>query len=293
MSIHALIPFFLVLTCAGIAWFLPRFLEPSVGVVILTVFVMLATLATVMLLVQVGGAGISEVPFVADAIGWCRALSWGDHGAPPILGAAAVITFGFGSIRVGQYVRKVIQNRRDFGAVDGIEILASDQPIAFAVPGRRGGVVLSDSLLSLLRRDEQRVVVAHENAHLRHRHHLYIHLVGACAAGLPFLKPFSNRVKYLTERWADEVAAERIGSREFVADTIARVALLPSSHVRSAALSIGGGNVVHRFEALVSPLPAPTTGLTVFACSAVTLALLGLTLQLHHLIDFITHAGHL
>lgn len=293
MSIHALIPFFLVLTCAGIAWFLPRFLEPSVGVVILTVFVMLATLATVMLLVQVGGAGISEVPFVADAIGWCRALSWGDHGAPPILGAAAVITFGFVSIRVGQYVRKVIQNRRDFGAVDGIEILASDQPIAFAVPGRRGGVVLSDSLLSLLRRDEQRVVVAHENAHLRHRHHLYIHLVGACAAGLPFLKPFSNRVKYLTERWADEVAAERIGSREFVADTIARVALLPSSHVRSAALSIGGGNVVHRFEALVSPLPAPTTGLTVFACSAVTLALLGLTLQLHHLIDFITHAGHL
>ena len=293
MSIHALIPFFLVLTCAGIAWFLPRFLEPSVGVVILTAFVMLATLATVMLLVQVGGAGISEVPFVADAIGWCRALSWGDHGAPPILGAAAVITFGFISIRVGQYVRKVIQNRRDFGAVDGIEILASDQPIAFAVPGRRGGVVLSDSLLSLLRRDEQRVVVAHENAHLRHRHHLYIHLVGACAAGLPFLKPFSNRVKYLTERWADEVAAERIGSREFVADTIARVALLPSSHVRSAALSIGGGNVVHRFEALVSPLPAPTTGLTVFACSAVTLALLGLTLQLHHLIDFITHAGHL
>lgn len=293
MSIHTLIPFFLVLTCAGIAWFLPRFLEPSVGVVILTVFVMLATLATVMLLVQVGGAGISEVPFVADAIGWCRALSWGDHGAPPILGAAAVITFGFISIRVGQYVRKVIQNRRDFGAVDGIEILASDQPIAFAVPGRRGGVVLSDSLLSLLRRDEQRVVVAHENAHLRHRHHLYIHLVGACAAGLPFLKPFSNRVKYLTERWADEVAAERIGSREFVADTIARVALLPSSHVRSAALSIGGGNVVHRFEALVSPLPAPTTGLTVFACSAVTLALLGLTLQLHHLIDFITHAGHL
>lgn len=293
MSIHALIPFFLVLACAGIAWFLPRFVEPSVGVVILTVFVMLATLATVMLLVQIGGAGISEVPFVADAIGWCRALSWGDHGAPPILGAAAVLSLGFVSIRVGRYARKVFQNRRDLGAVDGIEILASNEPIAFAVPGRRGGVVISDSLLSLLRRDEQRVVVAHENAHLRHRHHLYIHLVGACAAGLPFLQPFSNRVNYLTERWADEVAAERIGSREFVADTIARVALLPSSQVRSAALSIGGGNVVHRFEALVSPLPAPTTGLTVFACSVVTAAVLGLTLQLHHLIDFITHAGHL
>lgn len=293
MSIHALIPLFLVLACAGIAWFLPRFVEPSVGVVILTVFVMIATLATVALLLQISGAGISEVPVVSDAIGWCRALSWGDHGAPPILGAAAVLTLGFVSIRVGRYVRKVFHNKRELGAVDGIEILASDEPIAFAVPGRRGGVVISDSLLSLLRRDEQRVVVAHENAHLRHRHHLYIHLVGACAAGLPFLKPFSKRVNYLTERWADEVAAERIGSREFVADTIARVALLPSSHVRSAALSIGGGNVVHRFEALVSPLPALTTGLTVFACSVVTVAVLGLTLQLHHLIDFFTHAGHL
>ena len=293
MSIHLLIPFFLVLACTGIGWFLPRFLEPSVGVMILTVFVVLATLATVLLLVQISGAGISEVPFVSDALGWCRALSWGDHGAPLFLGGVALILLGFIALRVVWYLRHVFQNRRNVGTVDGIEILASDQPIAFAVPGRRGGVVLSDSLLSLLRRDEQRVVVAHENAHLRHRHHLYIHLVGACAAGLPFLKPFSNRVKYLTERWADEVAAERIGSREFVADTIARVALLPSSHVRSAALSIGGGNVVHRFEALVSPLPAPTTGLTVFACSAVTLALLGLTLQLHHLIDFITHAGHL
>jgi hypothetical protein len=27
-------------------------------------------------------------------------------------------------------------------------------------------------------------------------------------------------------------------------------------------------------------------------CSVVTAALLGLTLQLHHLVDFITHAGH-
>lgn len=293
MSIHALIPFVLVLTCAGIAWFLPRFLEPSVGVVILSVFVMLATLTTVMFLAQIGGAGISEVPFVADAIGWCRALSWGDHGAPPILGAAAVLTLGFVAIRVGRYVRKVFQNRRDVGAVDGIEILASNEPIAFAVPGRHGGVVISDSLLSRLGRNEQRVVVAHENAHLRHRHHLYIHVVGACAAGLPFLQPFSNRVNYLTERWADEVAAERIGSREFVADTIARVALLPTSQVSSAALSIGGGNVVHRFEALVSPLPAQTTGLTVFACSVMTAAVFGLTLQVHHLIDFITHAGHL
>jgi hypothetical protein len=106
-------------------------------------------------------------------------------------------------------------------------------------------------LLSALDRHERSVVLAHENAHLRHRHHLYIHLVETCATALPFLRPFARKVKYLTERWADEVAAERVGSRDLVATTIARVALLPSSEMRAHSLSIGGGNVVTRVEALV------------------------------------------
>jgi hypothetical protein len=100
-------------------------------------------------------------------------------------------------------------------------------------------------------------------------------------------------VKYLTERWADEVAAERVGSRDLVATTIARVALLPSSEMRAHSLSIGGGNVVTRVEALVVPLPVTPVRVTLFGCSVVITAVLGLILQLHHLVDFVTHAGHL
>jgi hypothetical protein len=242
--------------------------------------------------VQLGGAGLSEFPVVSDAIGWCRALYGGDHGAPPIIGIAATLVLGLAAARMGRYVQRVRRDRQAFGDVDGVEVISSDQFVAFAVPGPRGGVVLSDSLLSVLDRDERSVILAHENAHLRLRHHLYIHLVGVCAAGLPFLRPFARKVKYLTERWADEAAAERVGSRDLVARTIARVALLPSSEMRAHALSIGGGNVVTRVGALVAPLPVTSARSTLFGCSVVTAALLGLTLQLHHLVDFITHAGH-
>jgi Zn-dependent protease with chaperone function len=292
MNVHFLVPFFLVVACLGSAWFLPRFLAPSVGVATLTVSVGLATLVTILMFVQLGGAGISELPFVSDALGWCRALYGGDHGAPPVLGIAATLVFGLIAARMGRYVHRVVQDRQAFGDVDGVEVISSDQFVAFAVPGPRGGVVLSDSLLSVLDRNERSVILAHENAHLRHRHHLYIYLVEMCAAGLPLLRPFARKVKYLTERWADEVAAERVGSRDLVATTIARVALLPSSETRAHALSIGGGNVVTRVEALVAPLPATSARTTLFGCFVVTAALLGLTLQLHHLVDFITHAGH-
>ena len=293
MSIHFLVPFFLVIVCLCSAWFLPRFMAPSFGVATLTVSVVLATVATLLMFMQLGGAGISEVPFVADALGWCRALYGGDHGAPPIIGMIATFLVGVMFVSMGRYVYRVRQDRQSFGEVDGIEVVASNQPVAFAVPGPRGGIVLSDSLLSVLTREERAVILAHENAHLRYQHHLYIHLVGTCAAGVPFLRPFARRVKYLTERWADEVAADRVGSRDLVATTIARVALLPSSEMRAHALSIGGGNVVTRVEALVAPHPVTPARVTLFGCSLVTAALLGLTLQLHHLVDFLTHAGHL
>jgi Zn-dependent protease with chaperone function len=292
MSVHFLVPFLLVVACLVCAWFLPRFLAPSVGVVALTVSVVLASLGTLLMSVQLGGAGISEFPVVSDAIGWCRALYGGDHGAPPIIGIAATLVLGLAAARMGRYVQRVRRDRQAFGDVDGVEVISSEQFVAFAVPGPRGGVVLSDSLLSVLDRVERSVILAHENAHLRLRHHLYIHLVGVCAAGLPFLRPFARKVKYLTERWADEAAAERVGSRDLVARTIARVALLPSSEMRAHALSIGGGNVVTRVGALVAPLPVTSARSTLFGCSVVTAALLGLTLQLHHLVDFITHAGH-
>ena len=293
MSAHLLVPFLLVVGCLVFAWFLPRHLAPSVGVVTLTVSVGLAMSAATLLLVQLAAAGISEIPVVSDALGWCRALYGGDHGASPIVGSVSLLLLGIMGFRMSHYGRRVVQDHRSFGDLDGIEVMRSDQPLAFAVPGRRGGVVISDSLLSSLDRDERRVVLAHEGAHLRHRHHLYIHLVGACAAGLPFLGPLARKVRFLTERWADEVAADRVGSREFVARTIARVALLPSQETRSHALSIGGGDVVTRFEALVTPLPPATAHVTLLGSSLVTVAVLGLILQLHHLIDFVTHAGHL
>ena len=123
MSAHFLVPFLLVIVCLGSAWFLPRFLAPSVGVVTLTVSVVLATCTTLLMFMQLGGAGISEVPFVSDALGWCRALYGGDHGAPPILGIAAALVLGLIAARMGRYVHRVFQDRKVFGDVDGVEVV--------------------------------------------------------------------------------------------------------------------------------------------------------------------------
>lgn len=291
MSVHFVIPVILTLGCLAIAWFLPRALSPSVGVIALTTFSALSALGALMVLGQLAAAGTSEVPFVADALGWCRALYGGEHGAPPILGIPAAVLFTISCIRIGSYVRNLLQQRRQFFGIDGVTFLDTDQPVAFAVPGRRGGVVLSHALLANLNASERSVVLAHENAHLRYRHHLYVRIVEGCAAGFPFLRPFARRVRFLTERWADEVAADRIGSRDFVAATIARVALLSPSVEPQTAMAMNGGNVVARFDALLSPVPPARSGVILLASSLVSAAVFGLILQVHHFVDFLTHAG--
>jgi len=291
MSVHFIIPLLLTLGCLAVAWFLPRALSPSVGVIALTTFISLSALGAFMVLGQVAGAGTSEIPFVSDALGWCRALYGGEHGAPPLLGITAALLLIISCSRIGLYVRNLFRQRQQFFGIDGVIFLETNEPIAFAIPGRRGGVVLSHALLANLDASERSVVLAHENAHLRHRHHLYVRIAEGCAAGFPFLRPFARRVRFLTERWADEVAADRVGSRDFVAATIARVALLSPTEEPQSALAISGGNVVARFDALLLPLPPARTGIIVLASSLVSAAIFGLILQLHHFVDFLTHAG--
>ena len=67
-------------------------------------------------------------------------------------------------------------------------IVDSDALLAVAVPGRRGGVLVSRGLLRALDRAQLQVVFQHEASHLRHGHHRYLAL-GALAAGtVPLLR---------------------------------------------------------------------------------------------------------
>jgi Zn-dependent protease with chaperone function len=141
-------------------------------------------------------------------------------------------------------------------------VLDDDHDDVYALPGARGRIVASRSLLACLPADERRALLAHEAAHLHHRHHRYRTAVELAAAVNPLLRPVATAVRFATERWADEDAAIATGDRRVVAQALARVGLRRqegrSIRVvgwRTAALDAADSAVVARVRALLRPPP--------------------------------------
>ena len=100
---------------------------------------------------------------------------------------------------------------------------------AYALPGWPGRIVISGRLLSELDDNGRAALLAHEQAHLAARHHLFATVARLAAAANPLLLPLARAVDYTIERWADESAARVTGDRRLVAATIGRVALLTTA----------------------------------------------------------------
>jgi hypothetical protein len=140
--------------------------------------------------------------------------------------------------------------RHEVGAAYGDTVVAAlDQPDAIALSS--GVIVITESLVRALDADERRAVLAHERAHLRHRHHRYRQAAALVAAANPLLRRVPEAVGYLTERWADEEAA-RVTSRATTATALARTACVTSSRLaRSLArMHAGAADVPERILAL-------------------------------------------
>lgn len=162
-------------------------------------------------------------------------------------------------------VRLIIDLRRRLGIVrelravgvphEGVVIADLGAPMAVAIPGRPGHLLVTTAILRLLDRREQQVLFAHERAHLRHRHHIFVVAAAAAAAVNPLLIPAREAVSYLVERWADEDAAAEVGNRDLTARAIARAAL--ATVPPGPLLGIGGGIAVRRVRALADPAPEP------------------------------------
>jgi len=292
VNAQLLVPIVAVFASSAAAVLALRRLAPRMAVVLLTICIALTSVVASVLLLQLAAAGASEIPFVADTIGWCRVLYGGQHGASPIVGLIALAVLAAASVRGWLHLRGARRAHRSFGQIRGVEIIETDQPVAFAVPGPKGGVVISRSLLEQLDRDERHALLAHENAHLRHHHHLYVRFAEVCAAAFPLLRPLASRVRLFTERWADEVAAERVGSRALVAATIAKVALLPASAPPAHALAMGGAAVIERFDALTSPQHRMGLWTQILLGAVMVVIVSGAMFQVHQLADFIAHSGH-
>ncbi|MFF2143336.1 M56 family metallopeptidase [Kitasatospora sp. NPDC058190] len=191
-----------------------------------------------------------------------------------------------------------------------LTVLDDDRADAFALPGRLhrpgrpgepGRIVVTSGMLRALSGPERSALLAHERAHLTARHHVFLAVAEHAAALHPALRPLREPLGYHLERWADEVAAARVGDRAVTARAVGRAALAANRSPWPArprlVAAAHSGPVPRRVAALLQPRPAATPGtllravaLALAACLALTTgASLEATADLHHTVEAAQH----
>ncbi|MFJ9458008.1 M48 family metalloprotease [Kitasatospora sp. NPDC101447] len=187
-----------------------------------------------------------------------------------------------------------------------LSVLDDERADAFALPGRLrrpgrpgepGRIVVTSGMLRALNGPERSALLAHERAHLAARHHVFLAVAEHAAHVHPALRALRAPLGYHLERWADEVAAARVGDRTVTARAVGRAALAASRSPwpdrPRAAAAAHSGPVPRRVAALLQPRPAATPGarlravaLALAACLALsTGATLEATADLHHTVE--------
>src|SRR5699024_3811408 len=104
---------------------------------------------------------------------------------------------------------------RTMVAGHNVLVLPSQSPIAFALPKRRCGIVISPVLLELLNEQELRAVLAHEAAPVKQRNHLVLALLHGVIVPLrwiPLVATIADAVPHYLEMAADNAARSEVGT---------------------------------------------------------------------------------
>lgn len=274
MRISVYLPLLLSAALAGHAPLTAKRMHPAAAARALTVSACLAALASTWGLALLALSLLGRTPFARERIGALDPVP-----TPVALLALALLAGVVG--RAGRAARTRRQAEQALravcelcGAHSELAVLDDPAPHAYAVPGRPGRILVSSGLLRTTSPTERRIVIAHERAHLRHAHHR-LRALTELAAGLnPLLVPSRAAVAYLVERWADEAAAEEIGSRHATGQALARVALQTATWAPGAALAFHRHAVPQRVRALQA---APTPTRPPLAAAGLVIAALTLT----------------
>ncbi|GAB2484884.1 M56 family metallopeptidase [Promicromonospora xylanilytica] len=242
--------------------------------------VLLVGLASTLLLVP-----LSMVDALGDFLAHCalalRSEATGPHGAAlgvaGMLLALAVGTRLLGSFiresrrarceRLDQLDRLALVGRRLPGVHREDRVLLDDaRPAAYCLPGGlagRGTIVVSSGALDLLDDDQVRLVLAHESAHLRQRHHLATQLSVALAHAFGRMWLFrraAQQVPLLLEMAADDGAMRvertttRTSDRAVVRSRLAHALVtLAGAQAAPVGALAAGGSAVARVRRLSGP----------------------------------------
>jgi Zn-dependent protease with chaperone function len=287
------------LTGAGLS----RRLPPATAVRLLTVVALVAALATGFVLAVAAFLAAAALPPVAALGHWSATAVHAGGAASATVGALAGATVSVllaaalrRAARSGwDLARAAVTCRRLGPGAGGLVVVEDDHPDAYALPGIGlpgiglpgigGRVVVSTAMMRALPADERRVLLAHEQAHLSHRHYLYVQLAELAAAANPLLRPLTAAVRAGVERWADEVAAAGVGDRQLAARAVARAGLAQAAArdcgSPASALRAVDGGVASRARALLAHPPRPRRGLAA-ALLMLVLTLAGAAAQTAH-----------
>jgi len=153
---------------------------------------------------------------------WLSTLAWAAVAVLAWRVARELVTLGreFADVTGAQ------SQLRRFGAGEVI-VIDEAVPRAHAVSPTftcRGRVLVTTAMLDLLDDPERAAVVAHERAHLRRRHGVFLAVMRLTAALNPLLAPMRGDLRFALERWADEDAAV-VTHRSVMAAALAKVAI--------------------------------------------------------------------
>lgn len=285
------LPAAVVIVATALVSRLAHRLRPWLAAWALTALSVAAVVATAGAVAAIGVDQLASVPWLAARIGWCVRVAGGPLAALLVAGSAVAV--GAAAVNLTRTARAQRAAARGFGP-DPVVVVRSSEVAALAVPGRpgrSGQIVVTTGMLEALDADERTAMFAHEMAHLRLRHHLFLRVSGLAAAAFPLLRPVHHRVRFATERWADERAAADVHSRSLVARAVAKGAFAAAGQpLPPGAMALTGCGTQARVAALGE---APASGPRPLEALFATVAGLTVTLaatQVHHLVTLALQA---
>lgn len=286
MTPQLAVPFIGAVLAALSARLLQRRLPPALGTWLLAGLAGGAAIAVLAAELLASVTYLAGIGWVSDRVGWCRTLAASQHAPSTVVGLAAlgaVTTGSLRALRVMRCYRRMTCESSDSPVV----VVQSAEAQAFAVPGKPGHVHVTTAMLNALDEDGRRVLFAHESAHLDLGHHRFVQIGSVAAALFPPLRPLADQISFCTERWADEVAAAKIGDRRTTARAIAAAAFATTSP--PYALGLADLGVVGRVEALLATGMSRSRRVVVGGVVLLILNFAGGVVQLHHLVGLVRH----
>ena len=242
-----------------------RRLPPHVGGWLLSLGAVVVAAASSASIALTAFLSMAQTPVLVAQGHWSRhVLRVHDRGAASagVLAGVVVALFSVRFLRVAVRRAAAVRAAHRLAAAlphRGAELVVADsgERQAFAVPGRPGRIVATTALLRSLDGPQRRALLAHERAHLRHRHHWHQSAVALAVSINPLLARLPAALALACERWADEDAAQ-LCRRGAVADAVTRAAIGRRPATPEVVLAAAAADVAARVGALRDPAPRLT-----------------------------------